>query len=172
MASLSTTICDGAIEVVRATIEDVDCILGILSQAGRWLLAKGIRQWPTPPPRKWLLTCVERGEFYLAREHETAVGTFRLSGSDEDGLWGKTPADAGYLGKLAICRSVAGRGIGLELLRAAERIAASAGKVVLRLDCWSGNAILCDYYTRAGFRKRGTGSYADYSVCLYEKKLG
>jgi hypothetical protein len=166
------TICGGAVGIVQATPDDVDCILDLLAQAGRWLLAKGIRQWPNPPPRKWVLKRVERGEFFLAREQEKVIATFRLNGFDEDGLWGTPPAEAAYLGKLAILRTVAGRRVGLELLRAAEGMVVSAGRALLRLDCWSKNEFLCDYYARAGFQKCGTRVQGEYSVCLFQKKLG
>jgi len=91
--------------------------------------------------------------------------------TDEDHLWGE-PVEAGYVGKLVVARSAAGRGLGLELLAAAEGIVAAAGRRWLRLDCWSGNSFLCGYYERAGFRRGDTVSHRDYLLCLFEKAAG
>ena len=43
------------------------------------------------------------------------------------------------------------RGLGIELLKFAERITAKMDRKLLRLDCFAGNAALCSYYERAGF---------------------
>jgi len=125
-----------------------------------------------PLPPGWVARCVERGEFFVTREQGQVIGMFRMQWIDKARLWGETPAEAGYLGKLAVCRSAAGRGLGLELLRAAERMVAALGRKWLRLDCWSGNSFLCGYYEKAGFRRCGTGRCLGFEVTLFEKGVG
>jgi len=161
-----------AINVVPATRADVDRINTILAEARDWLHARGIRQWAEPLPPGWVSRCVERGEFFITSEQGQVIGMFRLAWIDKARLWGETSTEAGYLSKLAVARPAAGRGLGVELLRAAERMVDAAGKKLLRLDCWSGNSVLISYYERAGFRRCGTGRCLDFEVVLFEKGVG
>jgi GNAT superfamily N-acetyltransferase len=98
------------------------------------------------------------------------VGTITLQWSDRM-FWGETPQDAGYIHKLAVRPAYTGRGVGLQLLRWAEKQASVAGRRSLRLNCLASDRGLCDYYEEAGFKhirnvieQRGLAS-------LYEKKL-
>jgi predicted N-acetyltransferase YhbS len=139
-----------SVEVIPATPADEDRINALLTEARDWLHAKGVMQWTEG------LLPIRHEEFFVTREQGQIVGTFRLVWTDEDGLWGGS-AEAGYVGKLVVCRSSAGRGLGLGLLRAAEGMVVAAGRKWLRLDCWTGNSRLISYYEAAGFRRCGTG---------------
>ena len=160
------------IEVVRADASDLDTVLSILEEAARWLASRGIDQWgPGSSPRDRVLARIKRGEVYLAVQHGKPVGNIVLQWSDEE-TWGDVPDDAGYVHGLAIRRGAAGRGLGLKLLRWAERRAAAAGKRYLRLDCAAGNRALNGYYERAGFSHRGQTSVFGLEVSLFEKEIG
>lgn len=162
-----TTQPESDLEVKLASPDELGLVIGILAEAGQWLLAKGIRQWPTPPPDAFMLAAINRGEVYIARIAETPCGTFTLSWSDS--LWEGHAGQAGYVHRLAVRRSFGGRGLGLGLLREAQKLTARAGKQFLRLDCWAGNSVLCEYYDKAGFTRRGTAAEEDYLCCLFEK---
>jgi ribosomal protein S18 acetylase RimI-like enzyme len=161
----------GELDVRRAGRGDVDEIVDVLSEAARWLLARGVRQWPDPFPRERVAVLVERGDFYLASLGGETVGTLALMWNDP-AFWGERPADAGYVHALALRRKWAGRGLGARLLDwAGERIAAS-GREYLRLDCRAENAALRRYYERLGFEPRGEVSVDDFSSALYERRCG
>jgi ribosomal protein S18 acetylase RimI-like enzyme len=68
-------------------------------------------------------------------------------------FWPGADDDAGYIHRIAVRREA--RGLGVELLKFAERATADAGRKLLRLDCYSGNDALCSYYESAGFVRRG-----------------
>jgi GNAT superfamily N-acetyltransferase len=135
----------GTLEVFRARRRDLDEIVGILSEAARWLLGRGIRQWPDPFPRDRVARVLERGEFYLARVDGEAVGTVALLWQDA-AFWGERPPDAGYVHALAVRRAHAGDGLGAKLLDWAEQQAAGAEREYLRLDCPAENVELRGYY--------------------------
>ena len=67
---------------------------------------------------------------------------------------------------------LAGRGVGAWLLDEAAREAARRGKRLLRLDAWTSNTRLHDYYRRQGFRlvriagDRGSGALFERAVSL------
>jgi ribosomal protein S18 acetylase RimI-like enzyme len=159
------------LEVRRAGRDDVDEIVDVLSEAARWLLARGIRQWPDPFPRERVASLVERGDFYLASLAGETVGTLALMWSDP-AFWGERPADAGYVHALAVRRGWDGRGLGARLLGwAGERIAA-AGREYVRLDCLAENAALRRYYERQGFEPCGEVAVEDFTSVLYERRCG
>ena len=65
-------------------------------------------------------------------------------------LWQR--GDELYVHKLAVARRHGGLGIGAEILRWAQGLAAQRGKRRLRLDTWDGNRKMREYYERQGFR--------------------
>ena len=100
------------VTIERATPGDADVVLGILHEAARWLLSRGIDQWrPDQFERESLLAAFARGELYLAKRGDEAVGTLSSTGEhlsphrcrdedqDADTGWvtSRLPAcDAGY----------------------------------------------------------------------------
>jgi ribosomal protein S18 acetylase RimI-like enzyme len=156
-------------EVVEAGARDVDEVVEILSEAARWLLARGIDQWPDPFPRERIAGLAERGELYVARLDGETVATLALLWSDPT-FWGEQPPDAGYVHSLAVRRSHAGSGLGTRLLDWAEDEVATAGRRFLRLDCKADNAGLRAYYERHGFELRGEVEVAVFTASLYERR--
>jgi GNAT superfamily N-acetyltransferase len=157
------------LEVRRAGVEDVDEIVGVLSEAAGWLLARGIRQWPDPFPRERVSALVARGDFYLASLEGETVATLALMWSDPT-FWGERPPEAGYVHALAVRPAHAGQGVGASLLDWAGEQVAAAGREYLRLDCLAGNAKLRRYYERRGFELRGEVAVDDFSSALYERR--
>jgi ribosomal protein S18 acetylase RimI-like enzyme len=160
-----------ALEVRRAGPEDVGKIVDILSEAARWLSARGIDQWPDPFPRERVAALVRRGDFHLARLNGEAVGTLALLWSDAT-FWGARPEDAGYVHALAVRRTWAGRGLGSQLLAWAGEQVAAAGREYLRLDCRAENRALRRYYERHGFEPRGEVAVDEFTSALYERRCG
>jgi len=142
----------GSVEITLALPADIDDLLEILHEAARWLASRGINQWPIHGfPRQLIAGDISRGEVYIARRERRAVGTFTLQWSDEL-FWPGTIEAAGYIHRIAVRRDT--RGLGIELLKFAERATTATGRKLLRLDCFSGNVVLCNYYERAGFVRR------------------
>lgn len=159
--------------VERATLADVDTFMDIHEDAARWLWSRGIRQWePERFPRELVPPLVERGSLFLVRRDREAAGAVIILWSDED-TWGSQPDDAGYIHGLRVRRAYAGQGLGLAMLRWAERQIAAAGRPFARLDCIAGNARLRAYYEAAGYALKGIASVATAEVepALFEKRL-
>jgi GNAT superfamily N-acetyltransferase len=139
----------GSVEITLAVPADIDDVLDILNEAARWLASRGINQWRVDGfPRELIADSISRGEVYVARRDGRAVGTFTLQWSDEL-FWPSAAEEASYIHRIAVRRDA--RGLGVELLKFAERVTAATGRKLLRLDCFSGNSALCSYYERAGF---------------------
>jgi protein-tyrosine phosphatase len=159
------------LEVHRAGPEDVDEVVGILSEAARWLAARGISQWPDPFPRDRVAALAAQGDFHLARLDGEAAGTLALVWSDPI-FWGERPDDAGYVHALAVRRACVGRGLGGPLLAWAEEQVAGTGRRYLRLDCRAENGELRRYYERHGFEPRGEVAVDEFTSALYERRCG
>ena len=157
------------LDVRRAGPEDVDELVAILSECARWLLERGIEQWPDPFPRERVAALTARGEFHLARLGCEPVATVALLWSDPT-FWGERPPDAGYVHALAVRRAHADRGLGARLLDWAEREVAAAEREFLRLDCRTENAALRRYYESVGFERRGEAAVDDFVSTLYERR--
>jgi GNAT superfamily N-acetyltransferase len=143
----------GSVEITLALPADIDDVLDILNETARWLSSRGINQWPIDGfPREMIADDISRGEVYLARRERRALGTFTLQWSDEL-FWPGVAEEAGYIHRIAVRRDA--RGLGIELLKFAERATTATGRKLLRPDCFSGNVTLCSYYERAGFVRRG-----------------
>ena len=142
----------GSVHMTLAVSADLDDVLDILLESARWLASRGINQWPADGfPRELIDRQISRGEVYVARSEARAVGTFTLQWTD-DQFWPGATAAAGYIHRIAVRREA--RGLGVDLLKFAERVTAATGRKLLRFDCFAGNRELCGYYERAGFVRR------------------
>jgi ribosomal protein S18 acetylase RimI-like enzyme len=156
------------LKVRQARSENVDEIVETLTEAARWLLARGVEQWPDPFPRGRVEPLVRRGEFFVARLDAEPAGALVLRWSDPS-FWGEQPDDAGYVHALAVQRGFAGHGLGAGLLDWAEARVVEAGRKFLRLDCMAENAALRGYYERLGFELRGEQPVDEFVAALYER---
>jgi len=65
--------------IVQAQPADIDAVLGLLEDAARWLVARGIDQWrPGSFDRHDFAARIERGEVYLALSGDQPAGTLTL----------------------------------------------------------------------------------------------
>ena len=158
--------------IVQAQPADIDAVLGLLEDAARWLVSRGIDQWrPGSFDRHDFAARIERGEVYLALVGGQLAGTLTLQPSDPL-FWPDASDDALYLHKLVVHRAYAGRGLGQRLLQWAERTTAAAGKRYLRLDSKAESAAMRAYYEGAGFSYRRDLSGRSWSASLFEKIVG
>jgi ribosomal protein S18 acetylase RimI-like enzyme len=81
------------------------------------------------------------------------IATITSSSEGDPELW--TPEElsepARYVSKANVVRDQAGRGIGATLLEWTRHKAAEAGAKVVRIDVWSSNRLLHEFYRRQGF---------------------
>jgi GNAT superfamily N-acetyltransferase len=158
------------VNVRLATQEELPAIAALLDEATAYGATKGFDQWPVPFPQDELAHRVEHGELYAVDLDGELAATFTLV-ADDPFFWGERPPDALYIHKLAVRRSLAGRGIGAALLAWAEARVREAGRDFLRLDCIRDNPGIRTYYEALGFDFRGEHDDPRFAVALYEKRV-
>lgn len=161
----------------RATPGDLDEVYSIIREAAQWLMSRGIMQWEwflSDAGRRHVARRLDSAEVYLAYMGGEAVGTITIQWDDAE-FWGEAGLDAraGYVQGMAVRRSVAGRGMGQQLLAFAEQRTLDQGRRFLRLDCLAENAGLCGYFARLGFADRGPAELFEgrWKARLFEREI-
>lgn len=146
--------------VRSATEADLTVLVRLRDDAARWMLSRGVTgQWlPGELDEDHFRRVMVHGEIWLAEAGGHVAGAWELWWEDE-AAWGPQPPVAGYVHRLMVARDVAAPGTGRQLLAAAERRVAAAGRTHVRLDCLADNPQLNTYYRNAGYyvvgRKEG-----------------
>lgn len=136
---------------------DVDTILAWRSETAAWLAERhGTDQWQLPFPREKLEAWVHEGATFMAALEPggDAVATITVSPAADSALWSpeEQRTSALYISKSNVRIDMHGHGIGEALVTWARGKAAAAGVTLVRLDAWTTNTALHQYYVRQGFR--------------------
>lgn len=142
-----------------ATPANLATVVRLRREAIAWLQAQGQDQWSTDwPDTDTMVAGFERdlreGSTWFALDDVGGVlAVITTNRRTHSGLW--TPQEestALFVHRLTLTRAAAGRGIGARLLDFAGEQAEQAGLPWLRLDAWTTNSRLHDYYRGQGFR--------------------
>jgi GNAT superfamily N-acetyltransferase len=147
-------------QVRRADADDLPLILEMIDEAATWLQSKDTDQWAKPWPteaardarvRRGLL----RGKTWIAEEHGTPVATITYRQHGNQALW--TQRERGepavYVSRLIVARHAAGFGIGAAMIDwAGLRAVRDWSAQWIRIDVWTTNEALRNYYEKRGFR--------------------
>lgn len=171
-----------ALRIAQAKAEHFGAILELVDEAQYWLPSKGTDQWSIPWPTEdernaRILRGLEVGATWIVWAWKRAVGTVTIASSPNLKVWSEALCDvtdpAVYAHRLIVARDFAGFGLGAELidwagLRAQREYAAEW----IRIDVWSTNEGLQNYYKRNGFEPCGLCPDPNYpSGALLQKPL-
>ncbi|MFC4124747.1 GNAT family N-acetyltransferase [Nocardia rhizosphaerae] len=142
-----------------ATLGDLPLICRLRVQRTAWLTARGSDQWTVAGrgrPIEIFAGAVGRaldaGETWIAEVDGAAAGTITVNQRADRGLW--TPwelAESLIVHFMIVDLHFAGLRIGHRMLEHAARLADQKHRDWVRLDAWTANRDLHDYYRRAGF---------------------
>ncbi|MEV8209248.1 GNAT family N-acetyltransferase [Streptomyces sp. NPDC079189] len=139
--------------ITPAQPSDLPKLLAFREEAAAWLRGLGSDQWSRPYPADRLLATIEAGTVFMLRDQEVTAATITLTSEAEDGLWtdGELSEPSMFVNKLTVARTHAGQDLGGRLLDWAGDRSHHAGAKWLRLDAWTTNRGLQQYYLRQGF---------------------
>lgn len=137
---------------------DIPTIVAWRKQTAAWLANQGSDQWsvaglPDEEFRSRVWTSVESGETWMAEMGGQTVGTAAIDQWSDTELWTRDELrGAMIIHRMIVPREYAGYRVGEYLLDHADRLALRNHRSWLRLDAWTTNRALHDYYLRQGFR--------------------
>ncbi|MFF5401394.1 GNAT family N-acetyltransferase [Streptomyces misionensis] len=139
--------------ITHAETHDLAKLLAFREEAAAWLRALGSDQWSRPYPADKLLATIEAGMVFMLRDGKTTAGTITLTPEAEEGLWtdDELAEPSMFVNKLTVAREYAGQNLGGRLLDWAGDRAYRSGARWLRLDAWTTNVGLQQYYLSQGF---------------------
>jgi GNAT superfamily N-acetyltransferase len=148
------------LHVRRATADDLPVILEMINEAAAWLRTKGTDQWDKPWPNEAARDArvrrgLARGKTWIAEEHGTPIATITYRQHGNQALWTERERrePAVYVSRLIVARNAAGFGIGAAMIDlAGQRAARDWGAQWIRIDVWTTNEALRNYYEKRGFR--------------------
>jgi GNAT superfamily N-acetyltransferase len=149
----------------RASPQHLGVILELIEDTADWLRGKNTDQWATPWPDQptrdnRVLQDLVAGRTWIVWDGTIAAGTITIDADDPVGPAGnyvwpgyRRLERALYVRRVIIRRQThAGRGLGSALLDWASREAErKIGTPLIRIDVWTDNRNLHDYYRRQGF---------------------
>ncbi|UGT39647.1 GNAT family N-acetyltransferase [Nocardia yamanashiensis] len=163
-----------------ARLADLGTITRLRLQRTHWLAAHGSDQWtragrglPIELFARAVTRSVRNGETWIAEVNGEPAGTITVNDRADQGLWSPGElADAVIVHFMIVDLRFAGNRIGQALLSHAGALAREKHRAWVRLDAWTTNTGLHDYYRRAGFRlARIAGPEATGpSAALFERR--
>ncbi|WP_328895210.1 GNAT family N-acetyltransferase [Streptomyces sp. NBC_00236] len=140
-------------KISNACPDDVTKLLAFREEAAAWLTRLGTDQWQRPYPADRLLATIQAGSVFMVMDGDVTAATVTLSADVEDGLWTEEELSEPsiFVTKLTVARTHAAQNLGGRLLDWAGDRAYRDGAQWLRLDAWTTNAALQQYYLRRGF---------------------
>ena len=167
------------IRIRRARAADLGTICRLRLQRTTWLAERGSDQWTREArglPIELFARAVRRsmraGETWIAEVDGESAGTITVNDRADDGLWSPGElADAVVVHYMIVDLRFAGMRVGTALLAHAAAVARVRRRTWVRLDAWTTNDGLHDYYRRAGFRLvRISSSAVSPSAALFERR--
>jgi predicted N-acetyltransferase YhbS len=167
-----------------AVTDDIAAILDLICSAAAWLQKyKNTDQWEQPWPTEQerndrITRNVKRGFTWMAEENGVLAATITYRDKGNPKLWtaDERSEPAVYVSRLIVSREQAGRGLGAALidwagLRGIKEWAAES----IRVDVWTTNLALHDYYKGQGFEHLRTLEFDDPweypSAALFQKPI-
>jgi RimJ/RimL family protein N-acetyltransferase len=163
-----------------ARMTDKDAILEMIEEAKQWLPTIGTDQWSTDWKDNEGSGRIERVEHSLKdgttwlvfvpfRDRELAIATVTIEYNIDSKVWSGVHFGSlrcAYLSRLVTTRDFAGLNIGAAVIDwACEYADGEFEAEHLRIDVWTTNRRLHDYYRKHGFQPRGYLDDKNYPSC-------
>lgn len=168
---------ESRVTVRPASMADVSMIARWRREAADWLASIGSDQWSErglSANRFVSRVCssIHAGETWIAEVNEHPAATIAIDEHTDSWLW--TPAEQAesvIVHRMITDRSQQHRGLGTLLLDHAVDVARQRGKKYVRLDAWTSNTRLHDYYQANGFRFVRIADPELPSAALFERPV-
>ena len=156
--------------------EDVQAGADLWNAAASWLREQHSDQWQYPIQMHTVREKIAQGVCWVVRdEARQPAATITLDDDADPRLWqpSDNPDNALYFHRLVTRRADPIQHLGSAVIDWASLRTAQAAKTWLRLDAWSTNLELHDYYRRCGFDHVRTVDHPEIvSGALFQRRAG
>jgi GNAT superfamily N-acetyltransferase len=172
------------LQIARASAQHLDTVLGLIEDARNWLWSKDTDQWEEPWPTAAerdarVLKGLQNGKTWIVWDGAIAAATVTIATVHNPAVWSEPTCTcdrterAVYVHRLITARRYAGCGLGAELINWAGLRGRRKNRARwIRIDVWSTNTGLHDYYMSKGFKPCGHCADPGYpSGALFEKPV-
>jgi len=160
----------------QAVDSDLPTVVELWNAAQKWLSEIGQDQWQYPVKTDGICSAIADKTCWLVQDGVGSVlATVTLDDYADPKLWtpDDVPTDAAYLHRLVVRSGARGEGLGSAILDWASKEAMRAGKTWVRLDAWTNNTKLHDYYRHMGFEAvRVVNAGGVQSGALFQRLAG
>jgi GNAT superfamily N-acetyltransferase len=166
------------------TGENLKAVLGLIEDARGWLWTKDTDQWEKPWPDEAardarVLRGLQGGKTWIIWDGANPAATVTTTTRQNAAVWAKPACTcdlaerAVFVHRLITARKYAGLGLGAELIDwAGLRGRRLYGAKWIRIDVWTRNKGLHDFYLKRGFEPCGFCADPDYpSGALFQKPV-
>ncbi|MFD3744536.1 GNAT family N-acetyltransferase [Nocardia sp. NPDC058633] len=163
-----------------ATLGDLPLICRLRVQRTSWLTARGSDQWTVAGRGRPIEIfagavgrALDRGETWIAEVDGESAGTITINHRADPGLWSAWElAESVIVHFMIVDLRFAGLQVGHRMLAHAARLADQKHRDWVRLDAWTANCQLHEYYRRAGFTlaRFADPSTTGPSCALFERR--
>lgn len=149
-------------KIRNATTSEVDLIAQWRAERAAWLARKGRDQWGSAGLHdtaflERVTSSIEAGETWMLTKAGEPVGTIAIDRWSDPGLWtADEMSNALFLHRLISPLSSSGHDVAGPLVSHALGLAAQQQIPWLRLDAWSSNTALHQFWIRQGFEQLRT----------------
>jgi GNAT superfamily N-acetyltransferase len=170
--------------IAKAALEHLDVILSLIEDARTWLQGKDTNQWAVPWPDRptrdaRVLRGLENGKTWIVWDGDAPAATVTMATGANSEVWSKPGClcdlseRAVYVHRLITARRYAYCGLGSQLIDwAGLRASLEYGARWIRIDVWTSNLALHDYYRKRGFEPCGFCQDPEYpSGALFQKPV-
>ncbi len=139
-----------------AEANDIELIMSLLDEVITWLADLGLDQWQGNRARQRQHVATDIGEesLFVVEKLGKVVATITIDEQADADFWRHkdNPLSALYVHRMAVAPAEAGIGLGSAMLDWAAEQVERRDRALLRLDAWSTNDKLHQYYKQLGFR--------------------
>lgn len=148
------------LRIRRGAVGDTGTIIGLIDEAAHWLHDQGTDQWAEPWPSRpardgRVRRGLRNGHTWIAEAGTQAIATITYRQYGNQKLWTaqEQREPAVYVSRLIVARSAAGLGVGAAMVDwAAAQAQRDWAAEWIRIDVWTTNIALHNYYKETGFR--------------------
>jgi ribosomal protein S18 acetylase RimI-like enzyme len=146
--------------ISKASENQLDEIIALLSEVVSEMNASGIDQWgPDHPTRGMIQNHINEGTLHVLLENNSIIGFIKITDEQDieysDVDWADSAGKSLVIHRLAIHPKVQRRGLAKMLMEFAEKYAVENGFTSIRIDTYSKNYRALQLYEKCGYKYRG-----------------